>query len=54
MPPIEGLKEAGFITNEEVFELKDLPERLVVLGGKKIKSQAFLYRNRLIAACAAD
>ena len=35
-PPIEGLHETGFITNEEVFHLKDLPERLVVLGGGAI------------------
>lgn len=36
VPPIEGLEETGFITNEEVFHLKDLPERLVVLGGGAI------------------
>jgi pyruvate/2-oxoglutarate dehydrogenase complex dihydrolipoamide dehydrogenase (E3) component len=36
VPPIEGLKETGFITNEEVFHLKDLPERLIVLGGGAI------------------
>ncbi len=35
-PPIEGLPETGFITNEEVFHLKDLPERLIVLGGGAI------------------
>jgi pyruvate/2-oxoglutarate dehydrogenase complex dihydrolipoamide dehydrogenase (E3) component len=33
VPPIEGLKETGFVTNEEIFHLKDLPERLIVLGG---------------------
>src|SRR5690349_5081201 len=33
VPPIDGLKEAGFITNEDVFHLKELPERLIVLGG---------------------
>ena len=36
VPPIEGLAETGFITNEEVFHLKDLPARLVVLGGGAI------------------
>lgn len=36
IPPIEGLKEAGFITNEEVFHLKSLPKSLVVLGGGAI------------------
>lgn len=39
VPPIEGLQEAGFITNENVFELKDLPERLIVLGGGAIGAE---------------
>ncbi len=36
VPNIEGLREAGFVTNEEVFELTELPARLVVLGGGPI------------------
>jgi pyruvate/2-oxoglutarate dehydrogenase complex dihydrolipoamide dehydrogenase (E3) component len=36
VPPIEGLKETGFITNEEVFHLTELPEKLVVLGAGAI------------------
>ncbi|HKY27337.1 MAG TPA: FAD-dependent oxidoreductase, partial [Pyrinomonadaceae bacterium] len=36
IPSIEGLKESGFITNEEVFHLKELPQRLIVLGGGPI------------------
>jgi pyruvate/2-oxoglutarate dehydrogenase complex dihydrolipoamide dehydrogenase (E3) component len=36
IPPVEGLKEAGFITNEEVFHLKQLPASLIVLGGGPI------------------
>jgi len=36
VPPIEGLKETGIITNEEVFHLKKLPETLIVLGGGPI------------------
>ncbi len=36
VPPIDGLKETGFITNEEIFHLKDLPEKLIVLGGGAI------------------
>src|SRR6266542_3577920 len=36
VPPIEGLREAGFLTNEEVFQLKKLPETLIVLGGGPI------------------
>jgi pyruvate/2-oxoglutarate dehydrogenase complex dihydrolipoamide dehydrogenase (E3) component len=37
--PIEGLKEAGFITNVEVFSLDELPERLVVLGAGPIGAE---------------
>ncbi|HKZ76900.1 MAG TPA: FAD-dependent oxidoreductase [Pyrinomonadaceae bacterium] len=33
IPPIDGLNETGFITNEEVFDLKNLPQSLIVLGG---------------------
>lgn len=33
VPPVEGLMEAGFITNEEVFNLRRLPASLIVLGG---------------------
>ena len=36
VPPIEGLHETGFITNEEVFELKTLPQRLIILGAGAI------------------
>lgn len=36
IPAIEGLNETGFITNEEVFHLKKLPETLIVLGGGPI------------------
>jgi pyruvate/2-oxoglutarate dehydrogenase complex dihydrolipoamide dehydrogenase (E3) component len=36
VPPIEGLSDAGFITNEEVFHVKELPKRLIVLGGGAI------------------
>ena len=36
IPSIEGLKESGFITNEEVFHLKELPQSLIVLGAGPI------------------
>jgi len=36
VPPIPGLAEAGYLTNENVFELTDLPARLLVLGGGPI------------------
>jgi pyruvate/2-oxoglutarate dehydrogenase complex dihydrolipoamide dehydrogenase (E3) component len=43
-PPIPGLAEAGYLTNENVFWLTDLPKRLAVIGGGPIGcelSQAF-------------
>ncbi|HBL27622.1 MAG TPA: FAD-containing oxidoreductase [Acidobacteria bacterium] len=36
VPPVPGLAEAGFLTNETVFNLTALPERLVVIGGGPI------------------
>ena len=33
MPDIEGLAAAGFLTNETVFELNQLPPSLLVIGG---------------------
>lgn len=33
LPPIPGLAEAGFLTNETVFELTALPPSLLVIGG---------------------
>jgi pyruvate/2-oxoglutarate dehydrogenase complex dihydrolipoamide dehydrogenase (E3) component len=36
IPQIPGLFEAGYITNEQVFGLKNCPRRLVVLGGGPI------------------
>ena len=35
-PNIPGLGEADFLTNETVFNLKELPRRLVVIGGGPI------------------
>ena len=35
-PPIEGLAEAGYLTNESVFNLTELPKRLLVIGGGPI------------------
>lgn len=33
IPVIPGLKEAGFLTNANVFNLTELPKRLLVIGG---------------------
>ena len=35
-PPIQGLAEAGFLTNETVFSLTERPKRLAVIGGGPI------------------
>ncbi|GBE28140.1 mercuric reductase [bacterium BMS3Bbin03] len=36
IPPIPGLKETGYLTNESAFELEELPEHLAILGGNYI------------------
>lgn len=44
VPPIEGLGDVGFLTNESLFDLDDRPRRLVILGGGAIgceMAQAF-------------
>jgi pyruvate/2-oxoglutarate dehydrogenase complex dihydrolipoamide dehydrogenase (E3) component len=33
VPPIPGLDQAGYLTNESLLRLTDLPEHLLVLGG---------------------
>ena len=38
-PPISGLYEAGFLTNETIFSLTELPKRLAVLGAGPIGSE---------------
>ena len=43
-PPIAGLAEAGFLTNETIFSLTELPQRLAVIGAGPIgceMAQAF-------------
>ncbi len=35
-PPIPGLEETGYLTNENVFWLTELPRRLLVIGGGPI------------------
>jgi len=35
-PPVDGLAEAGYLTNENVFSLTERPGRLAVLGGGAI------------------
>ncbi len=44
VPPIQGINDIDYLTSDNVWELEELPERLVVLGGGPIGcelSQAF-------------
>jgi len=36
IPPIEGLKETPYLTNETIFDLYEVPKRLVILGAGPI------------------
>lgn len=37
--PIPGLAEAGYLTNETLFSLTELPQRLIVIGGGPIGAE---------------
>ncbi|MAN44648.1 MAG: FAD-dependent oxidoreductase [Alphaproteobacteria bacterium] len=44
VPPIEGLSEVPYLTNETIFDLPELPEHLIILGAGPIgmeMAQAF-------------
>jgi len=44
MPRVEGLEEVGYLTNESVFDLMNLPSSIVIVGGGLVGvelSQAF-------------
>ncbi len=44
IPPIEGLEGTPFLTNETVFDLKEIPKRMIFVGGGPIAcelAQAF-------------
>ena len=36
VPPIPGIEEAGYYTNETIFSLTERPEKLIVIGGGPI------------------
>jgi pyruvate/2-oxoglutarate dehydrogenase complex dihydrolipoamide dehydrogenase (E3) component len=46
-PPIDGLKEAGFLTNETVFSLTGEPGRMAVIGAGPIGCELAQAFNRL-------
>jgi pyruvate/2-oxoglutarate dehydrogenase complex dihydrolipoamide dehydrogenase (E3) component/uncharacterized membrane protein YdjX (TVP38/TMEM64 family) len=39
VPPLPGLAEAGYLTSDTLWQLRELPRRLVVLGGGPIGSE---------------
>jgi pyruvate/2-oxoglutarate dehydrogenase complex dihydrolipoamide dehydrogenase (E3) component len=50
IPPIPGLRETPFLTNETLFELTERPEHLVILGGGPIGVEMALAFRRLGSA----
>ena len=47
VPPIEGISEVDYLTNENIFELNRLPESLIVLGGGPIGVELSYALNQL-------
>jgi len=47
VPPIDGLKDTPYLTNETVFHLKKIPKRMIVLGGGPIGTELTQAFNRL-------
>jgi pyruvate/2-oxoglutarate dehydrogenase complex dihydrolipoamide dehydrogenase (E3) component len=46
-PSIDGIQQAGYLTNETVFSLTERPERLAVIGGGPIGSELAQAFHRL-------
>ena len=47
VPPIPGLNDVHFLTNETVFDLKEQPEHLIVIGGGPIGMELAQAHRRL-------
>jgi len=47
VPPIEGLEQVPYLTNETLFELDALPERLAIVGGGPIGTEMAQAFSRL-------
>ncbi len=39
IPPIEGLEKVGYLTSDTIFDLKEPPETLVIIGGGYIAAE---------------
>ncbi len=50
VPPIPGIEEVGYLTSDTVWDLRELPKRLVVLGGGPIGCELTQAFARLGAA----
>jgi pyruvate/2-oxoglutarate dehydrogenase complex dihydrolipoamide dehydrogenase (E3) component len=56
-PPIPGLDETGYLTNETIFSLAELPRRLIVIGGGPIGvelAQAFARLGSAVSVVEAQ
>ncbi len=51
IPPIEGLTEVPYLTNETLFNLEELPESLIILGGGPIGVEIAACLQRLGTKC---
>ena len=47
VPPIPGLTDVGFFTNENIFKNRELPRHLIVIGGGPIGMEMALAHRRL-------
>ena len=57
IPPIEGLAEVSYLTNETLFALDRLPEHLIVLGGGAVgceMAQAFVRLGARVTVIEAE
>lgn len=50
IPPIPGLADAPYLTNETIFDLAERPDRLIVLGGGPVGMEMAQAHRRLGAA----
>lgn len=47
VPPIEGIDQVPYLTNETIFDLVKLPKSMIILGGGPIGSEMCCAMNRL-------
>ncbi|NGP76050.1 FAD-dependent oxidoreductase [Balneolaceae bacterium YR4-1] len=47
IPPISGIEEANYLTNESLFEIEELPRDLIIIGAGPIGTEMAQAMNRL-------